>query len=345
MTQHRQLTPASAWVELVATTEDWDSADPALLTAMLNQLVMIRTFEEYVLELAGAGLVHGPAHSSIGQEGGAVGSILSLTSEDAVNGSHRGHHQFLAKALSHVAPKGLDLTEDLSDEVRTVLLRTLAEICGLARGYSHGRGGSMHLQWKEAGAMGTNAIVGGGVPMAAGYAWADRAAGTDAVSVTYFGDGAVNIGSTLETFNLASAWHLPICFFIENNLYAVSTTVAEATGEPRLSARGLGFGIPSWKVDGMDPLAVYLAMQEALAHMRAGKGPTMIEADTYRYFHQNGSFPGSAFGYRTKEEEAQWRQRDPIAQVAGHLVRRGIISPVLRRPDHPSCQAGDGRDR
>src|SRR5450756_2236347 len=326
MTQHRQLAAASPWVELTATTDDWDAADPALLTAMLNQLVMIRTFEEYVLELAGAGLVHGPAHSSIGQEGGAVGSILALTSEDSVNGSHRGHHQFLAKALSHVAPKDLNLTQELTGEVRTVLLRTLAEICGLSRGYSHGRGGSMHLQWKEAGAMGTNAIVGGGVPQAAGFAWANRAAGTDAVSVTYFGDGAVNIGSTLETFNLASAWHLPICFFIENNLYAVSTTVAEATGEPRLSARGLGFNIASWKVDGMDPLAVHLAMQEALAHMRAGNGPTMIEADTYRYFHQNGAFPGSAFGYRTKDEEREWRQRDPIAQVAGHLVRRGILS-------------------
>jgi 2-oxoisovalerate dehydrogenase E1 component len=326
MTEHRDLIPASAWVELVATSQDWDAADPALLTAMLNQLVLIRTFEEYVLELANAGLVHGPAHSSIGQEGGAVGSILALTSADSVNGSHRGHHQFLAKALSHVAPKDLDLTEDLSEDVRTVLLRTLAEICGLSRGYSHGRGGSMHLQWKEAGAMGTNAIVGGGVPQAAGFAWANRQAGTDAVSVTYFGDGAVNIGSTLETFNLASAWHLPICFFIENNRYAVSTSVAEATGEPRLSARGPGFGIPSWKVDGMDPLAVHLAMQEALAHMRAGKGPTMIEAETYRYFHQNGSFPGSAFGYRSKEEEAQWRQRDPIEQVAGHLVRRGLLS-------------------
>ena len=221
MTMHRQLTAAAPWVELVATTDDWDAADPALLTTMLNQLVLIRTFEEYVLQLAGAGLVHGPAHSSIGQEGGAVGSILSLTSQDAVNGSHRGHHQFLAKALTHVAPNGLDLTEDLTDDVRTVLLRTLAEICGLSRGYSHGRGGSMHLQWKEAGAMGTNAIVGGGVPQAAGFAWANRQAGTDAVSVTYFGDGAVNIGSTLETFNLASAWRLPICFFIENNLYAV----------------------------------------------------------------------------------------------------------------------------
>jgi 2-oxoisovalerate dehydrogenase E1 component len=326
MTEHRPLAAASPWVELVATTADWDAAEPALLSDMFHQLVLIRTFEEYVLELAAAGLVHGPAHSSIGQEGGAVGSVLALRTEDAVNGSHRGHHQFLAKALCHVAPKGLDLTEVLPEDVRTVLLRTLAEICGLARGYSHGRGGSMHLQWKEAGAMGTNAIVGGGVPQAAGFAWANRQAGTDAVSVTYFGDGAVNIGSTLETFNLASAWHLPVCFFIENNLYAVSTGVAEATGEPRLSARGLGFNIPSWKVDGMDPLAVHLAMQEAVAHMRAGRGPTMIEVDTYRFFHQNGPFPGSAFGYRSKDEEAAWRARDPITQVAGHLLRRGLLS-------------------
>src|SRR5665811_1177447 len=133
------------WVAFHSTDEDWQDADPALLGTMLSQLHLIRAFEETVLELAGDGLVHGPAHSSIGQEGGAVGSILGLSQADAVNGSHRGHHQFLAKALSHVAPKGLDLTEDLSDEVRTVLLRTLAEICGLARGYSHGRGGSMHL--------------------------------------------------------------------------------------------------------------------------------------------------------------------------------------------------------
>jgi 2-oxoisovalerate dehydrogenase E1 component len=326
MTDHTRLEPASPWVQLVATAEDWDTAQPELLRSMLSQLTLIRAFEEYVLELAGAGLIHGPAHSSIGQEGGAVGSVLALTSEDAVNGSHRGHHQFLAKALHHVAPKGMDPDEDLSEEVRTVLLRTLAEICGLDRGFSHGRGGSMHLQWKEAGAMGTNAIVGGGVPQAAGFAWARRQAGTDRVAVTYFGDGAVNIGSTLESLNLASAWQLPVCFFIENNLYAVSTSVFEATGEPRLSARGPGFNIPSWKVDGMDPLAVHLAMQEALAHMRAGRGPTMIEVDTYRYFHQNGPFPGSAFGYRTKEEEQQWRDRDPVRQVAAHLVRRGIMS-------------------
>ncbi|GAA3157531.1 alpha-ketoacid dehydrogenase subunit alpha/beta [Blastococcus jejuensis] len=326
MAVHRRLEPAAPWVELVVTPDDWAAADPDLLQAMFGQLVLIRVFEEYVLELAAAGLIHGPAHSSIGQEGGAVGSVLALTSADQVNGSHRGHHQFLAKVLHHVAPKGIDLGSPVDDEVRDVLLRTLAEICGLDRGWSHGRGGSMHLQWKDAGAMGTNAIVGGGVPMAAGFAWADKQAGTDAVSVTYFGDGAVNIGSTLETFNLAAAWHLPICFFIENNRYAVSTSVFEATCEARLSGRGPGFGIPSWKVDGMDPLAVHLAMQEAVAHMRAGGGPTVVEADTYRFFHQNGAFPGSAFGYRTKEEEQEWRRRDPVDQVSAELVRRGLLT-------------------
>src|ERR671921_2740991 len=152
MPEHRPLHPDAAWTEVVATEADWDAADPELLSAMFSQLVLIRTFEEYVLELAAAGLVHGPAHSSIGQEGGAVGSALALTAADMVNGSHRGHHQFLAKTLAYVAPKGFDLADGVSEDVRTVVLRTLAEICGLARGWSHGRGGSMHLQWKAAGA-------------------------------------------------------------------------------------------------------------------------------------------------------------------------------------------------
>lgn len=326
MSRTTALQPDQAWVELRAEEGDWDKIEPAVLATMYTQLQLIRAFEEEVLELAGQKLVNGPAHSSIGQEGGAVGSILPLGAADQVSGSHRGHHQFLAKALGYVAPDGLDPTRELSDAVRTVLRRSLAEIAGLADGYCGGRGGSMHLQWKQAGAMGTNAVVGGGVPFALGFAWADRAAGTDNVAVTYFGDGAVNIGSVLESFNLAAAWHLPVCFFIENNQYAVSTTVKEATGERRLSARGPGFGIRSWKVDGMNTAAVYLAMQEALAHMRGGGGPTIIEADSYRYFHQNGPLPGSAFGYRTKEEEKSWRDRDPIVQVESHLVRRSLLS-------------------
>ncbi|TCB98322.1 MFS transporter [Micromonospora zingiberis] len=326
MTERTTLRPAVDWVELTATETDWDAAAPSLLTTMFSQQILIRAFEHCVLQLATEGLVHGPAHSSVGQEGGAVGSVLALRPGDTVNGSHRGHHQFLAKALSHVEPDGIDPTRPYSAEVRALALRTLREICGLDLGFSHGRGGSMHLQWKEAGAIGTNAIVGGGVPLAAGSAFAHQRAGTGAVAVTYFGDGAVNIGSTLETLNLAAAWDLPICFFIENNQYAVSTTVAEATAEPRLSGRGPGFGIRSWRVDGMDPLAVYLATGEAVAHMRAGGGPTVIEADLYRYYHQNGALPGSAFRYRSKEEEQQWRGRDPIDRTAGHLIRRGILT-------------------
>ncbi|NEM91835.1 alpha-ketoacid dehydrogenase subunit alpha/beta [Galbitalea soli] len=325
MPKRRRLEPGSPWVELTTTAADWKAADPALLGTMLGQLHLIRAFEETVLELAGEQLVHGPAHSSIGQEGGAVGSIVGLSSTDAINGSHRGHHQFLAKALGHATGGTIDPAHLVDEQVQTVLQRTLAEILGLAQGYCRGRGGSMHLQWFEAGALGTNAIVGGGVPLGAGNAWAQKHAATDDITVSYFGDGAVNIGSVLETMNLASAWKLPLAFFIENNLYAVSTHVAEATGEPRLSARGLGFNIPAWRVDGMDPLAVHLAMKEAEAVMRSGDGPAVIEVEVYRFFHQNGPYPGSAFGYRSKEEEAQWRARDPLERVGSEMTKLGLI--------------------
>jgi len=330
MSRVKRLAPAADWGELSSTAADWKAADPALLATMLGQLHLIRAFEEAVLELAGEGLVHGPAHSSIGQEGGAVGSIARLRSSDAVNGSHRGHHQFLAKALTHVTKGSLSTADLVTPAVAEVLRRTLAEILGLAEGYCGGRGGSMHLQWLEAGALGTNAIVGGGVPMAAGNAWAQRHAGQapsdgSDLTVSYYGDGAANIGSVLETLNLASAWRLPLCFFVENNGYAVSTTVEEATGEPRLSARALGFGIPAWRVDGMDPLAVHLVMERAAQRLRSGGGPVVVEALVYRFFHQNGPYPGSAFGYRTKEEEAGWRARDPLDRVAREMTRLGLI--------------------
>jgi 2-oxoisovalerate dehydrogenase E1 component len=321
MPETTPLQPLAPWVSLASTDADWDALDPRVLDTMLAQLHLVRTFEEEVLGLAGQKLINGPAHASIGQEAGAVGSVLPLVGADQVNGSHRGHHQFLAKAIGYVAPDGLDPRRPLPDAVREVLHKSMAEIAGLKDGYCYGRGGSMHLQWIDAGAMGTNAIVGGAVPFAAGFAFADKWADTD-----YFGDGATNIGSVLETMNLAAAWKLPVCFFIENNQYAVSTTVQEATGEPRLSARGLGFGIPSWQVDGQDVVAVYLAMQQACEHMRGGGGPTVVEADTYRYFHQNGPFPGSAFGYRSKLEESAWRDRDPIAKIESHLVRRGLYT-------------------
>lgn len=332
MTRHIQLAPDVEWIQLTTTEQDWQEADPALLKTMLVQMQIIRSFEEAVLELASEGLVHGPAHSSIGQEGGAVGSIVNLRSGDGINGSHRGHHQFLAKGLAHLsaAMNGrMEPEAAVGAEVQAFLQRTLAEILGLDQGFSHGRGGSMHLQWLDAGALGTNAIVGGGVPLAAGNAWAQKhstasASGMD-LTVSYFGDGAINIGSVLETMNLAAAWKLPLCFFVENNLYAVSTHVSEVTGEGRLSGRGPGFGIRSWRVDGMDPLAVHFAMEQATEHMRSGGGPTVIEAEVYRYFHQNGPFPGSAFGYRSKEEEKSWRDRDPIQRMATELKKLGHL--------------------
>ncbi|UOQ59210.1 thiamine pyrophosphate-dependent enzyme [Leucobacter rhizosphaerae] len=326
MPRRRTLETGVPWVELTTTAADWKKADPALLATMLGQMQLIRTFEESVLELAGAGLVHGPAHSSIGQEGGAVGSILTLRSTDGVNGSHRGHHQFLAKAITHVSGGALDLSALVDADMQAMLDRTLSEILGLASGFSGGRGGSMHLQWLEAGALGTNAIVGGGAPLAAGNAWAQQFAGTDDVSINYFGDGSSQIGSVLESMNLAAAWKTPILFFIENNLYAVSTHASEATADPRFSVRGQGFGVPSWRVDGMDPLAVHLATQEALAQMRAGEGPAIIEAEVYRFFHQNGPFPGSAFGYRPKAEEKEWRTRDPLLLVASKMQELGYLS-------------------
>jgi 2-oxoisovalerate dehydrogenase E1 component len=320
------LAPASAWSELRVTEKDWKAADPAVLGTLLTHMHLIRAFEETVVELAMDGLVHGPAHSSIGQEGGAAGALAFLRASDQVNGSHRGHHHFLAKSLAYLRPGRADPRAPLGEDVQALLQRTLAEILGLSQGFCRGRGGSMHLRWAEAGVMGTNAIVGGGVPFAAGSAWAHRHAGTDDVSVTFFGDGATNIGSVLESMNLAAAWKLPLCFFIENNRYAVSTKVEESTAEPRLSSRGGAFNIPSWKVDGMDAYAVHLAMEQAVAHMRAGNGPTLIEADVYRYLHQNGGYPGSAFGYRSKEEEAQWRNRDALAALGRRMKDRGMIS-------------------
>ena len=349
MPREKRLHPAEGWTELSTTAADWKAADPGLLASMLGELHLIRAFEETVLELAGEGLVHGPAHSSIGQEGGAVGSIVSLRSADAVNGSHRGHHQFLAKAITHVTKGVLDPADLVTPEVQTVLQRTLAEILGLAQGYCSGRGGSMHLQWFEAGALGTNAIVGGGVPMAAGNAWAQKHSGTDDLTVTYFGDGAANIGSVLESLNLTSAWDLPLCFFIENNMYAVSTTVEEATGEPRLSARALGFGIPAWRVDGMDPLAVHLAMQRAQEQAPRGGWPGSHRGARLPLLSPERSVPGQRL--RLPQQRGRGRLAGPRPtrprgqrndQARPH--RRGG-SGVRPRPGPAGHEAGRRRAR
>jgi 2-oxoisovalerate dehydrogenase E1 component len=321
------LVPMAEWLQVESTPADWDAAGRDELLRMHFHLHLIRAFEEAVLHVHNDGLVHGPAHSSIGQEGGAVGSIAPLRPSDQVSGPHRGHHQFLAKALGYVdSPACNPLRDPLPGPIRVVLRRTLAEIMGLAEGYCKGRGGSMHLRWAEAGALGTNAIVGGGVPFANGVAWALKRKGRGDVAFTYFGDGGVNIGSVPESLNLAALWNLPICFFIENNGYAVSTTLEEETREIRMSSRGLAYGIPSYRVDGMDPIAVRVASEKALEIMRSGKGPVLIEAVLYRFMHHGGGTMGSAFGYRTKAEEAEWKQRDPLARVAKEMMARNWLT-------------------
>lgn len=321
------------WQEIRTTAADWRKADAAGLVQTTQHLQLVREFEELVLELASEGLVHGPAHSSIGQEGAAVGCMSALRADDQINGTHRAHHQFLAKSLNYARPQGYDpVGTELPDSMQDVLKRTLAEIMGLTPGYGGGRGGSMHLRWADAGILGTNAIVGGGVPPATGMAWSRKRSGPNPetgeldVVVSFFGDGALHMGAVAESLNMAALYDLPILFFIENNQYAVSTSVPESTRETRLSSRGLAYGIPSFTCDGMDPLAVKIASDKAIKIIRAGEGPVILEAHCYRYFHQSGPLVGSAFGYRTKDEEAEWRSRDSVALMEAKLAELGHMT-------------------
>ena len=321
------LTPQVPWLRAVDTDADWQAVPPAELRRMLEQILLIRRFEENLLALGTEGLLHGPAHSSIGQEGAAVGCMAVLGTGDKINGTHRMHHQFLAKALNFATPAGYDpASHDFSPAMTSVVHRTLAEILGLTPGYGGGRGGSMHLKWDACGVLGSNAIVGGNVPHAAGYALAEKMRGTGDIAVGFFGDGAMQMGSGYESMNMAALYGLPIVFFCENNLYAVSTHVSEQTKETRLSGRGVGVGVPGITVDGMNPVLVRAAMAHAREAMRTNPGPWLIEVETYRYRHQSGPLPGSALGYRSKEEEDAWLARDPLALMQRRLQAMGVVS-------------------
>lgn len=327
----RTLEPKASdtpWWRLTAAAADIEQISQRKLLAMLEQLMLIRRFEEQILDLSIAGLLHGPAHSSIGQEGAAVGAMSVLRSTDKINGTHRMHHQFLAKALNHATPADYSpLADPIPDTLREVVLRTFAEILGLSPGYCGGRGGSMHLRYAEAGILGSNAIVGGNPSHAVGYAFADKMRGQDDISVTFFGDGAMQSGAVYEAMNLAAVYRTPTVFFVENNLYAVSTHISEQTREVRLAARGLALGVPSIEFDGMDVIAARLAMEEARAIIEREGGPVLLEAQTYRYLHQSGPQKGSAFRYREKEEEEAWLARDPFATFPARLEAHGVIAP------------------
>ena len=321
------LIPLVPWVRAVETDGDWQAVPPLVLRRMLEQILLIRRFEENLLALGTEGLLHGPAHASIGQEGAAVGCMAVLGTGDKINGTHRMHHQFLAKALNHATPAGYDpAVHAITPAMHSVVHRTLAEILGLTPGYGGGRGGSMHLKWDDCGVLGSNAIVGGNVPHAVGYALAEKMRRTGDIAVGFFGDGAMQMGTGYESMNMAALYGLPIVFFCENNLYAVSTHVSEQTRETRLSSRGLGLGVPGITVDGMNPVLVRAVMAHAREAMRSNPGPWLIEVETYRYLHQSGPLPGSALGYRSKEEEEAWLARDPLALMWRRLQAMQLVS-------------------
>ena len=320
------LQTKTPWWKLNATSADVSAIERRDLFVMLEQLILIRRFEEKLLKLSVAGILHGPAHSSIGQEGATVGAMSVLRSGDKINGTHRMHHQFLAKALNHAMPAEYSPFEShIPKSHRDVVYRTYAEILGLTPGYCGGRGGSMHLRYPEAGIFGSNAIVGGNPSHAVGYAFADKLRGRDDISVTFFGDGAMQSGAAYEAMNLAALYNTPTIFFVENNLYAVSTHISEQTRETRLSARGLSLGVPAIEFDGMDVVAARMAMQEARSIIEQSGGPVLLEAKTYRFMHQSGALKGSAFRYREKDEEEAWQARDPVQSFPDQLKALGLI--------------------
>jgi len=327
MPSTKTLKLTAPWKQFQSTSKDWDTLGKHQLRQMLGQMHLIRAFEEEMLALDREGLAHGPVHVSVGQEGAMVAALSTLGSGDLVNGPHRGHHIFLAKCLGHVTDAEYDpATDPVPEAIEELVYRTMAEIMGLTPGFCKGRGGSMHLRWDQAGVIGTNAIVGGGVPLANGAAWSLKRDGDSKVAVTCFGDGSCHIGNVLESLNLAALYDLPICFLIENNHYAVSTTLEEEARETRMSSRGLAYGIPSFRVDGMDPIAVRRAADHVVDLLREGKGPAVLEMDVYRYYHHSGGLPGSAFGYRSKEEEQEFRDRDAILMLEKGLEERGWLS-------------------
>ncbi len=304
--------------------EDLISTPRATLGRAVLVLATIRFFERWLIDHVD--LVHGPLHSSIGQEAVAVGMSLALRPTDRITASHRAHHHMLAKQLAYYLGDEFDpfAADDLPERATTAVWRTLSEILGLSGGMGGGRGGSMHLADFEAGVL-TTAIVGGGIPIASGEGLAARLRGTSAVAVAAFGDGAASIGAFHEGVSLARAWNLPVIFLLENNLYSVATTVRETTGFDDMAIRAAGYDMPAIVVDGMNPIAVLEAIGEARAHAVAD-GPVLIEARTYRVYHHSGPLPGSAFRYRSKDEEREWSGRDPLSAFPARLIEAGLAT-------------------
>ena len=296
------------------------------LVRMLLLMYLIREFEVKVLEFKDVDLVHGPVHASIGQEAVAAAVAVALRKPDMIASTHRAHGHFLSKAFVYYAPDDYyPLRDPVTAEMQEAVDKTLAEIMGLKDGWCGGRGGSMHLYEATSGNLGSNAIVGGGIPVATGVAWAQRLQATDSIVVSFFGDGAINQGCLHEVANMAALWDVPVLYLVENNLYAVGTCARDASYVDDLALRSVGYGFDSLIADGMDPVNMYVAVRDAVQEMRRRPFPFLIEAKTYRYRHHGGGLIGSAFGYRTKGEEADWRAKDPLATFPERLIQMGVI--------------------
>ncbi len=323
------IQPPATCSRLQVSQKDFRDVAPADHIRILFLLHLVRAFESAVLDLKDENLVHGPAHISIGQEAVAAAAAVALRKSDMIGSTHRAHGHFLAKAVMYYAPDNYQpLDQPVTSAMQDAVNKTLAEIMGLKAGWCGGRGGSMHLYDRESGNLGSNAIVGGGIPMATGAAWAQKMSQTDHVVVSVFGDGAINQGCFHEVANMAALWDVPVLYLVENNFYAVGTPVCSSSFCENLGLRSLSYGIDSLIVDGMDPVAMITALSRTLEAMRRSPGPFLIEAETYRFYHHAGRLPGSPFGYRTKEEEDAWLAKDPLVVYLEKLARAKIITPA-----------------
>jgi pyruvate dehydrogenase E1 component alpha subunit len=283
---------------------DLTVVDQRELVEYYKMMLLIRRFEERAGQLYGMGLIGGFCHLYIGQEAVVVGMQAAIRPGDQVITGYRDHGHMLACGMD---PKGV-----------------MAELTGRIGGYSRGKGGSMHMFSVEKGFYGGHGIVGAQVSLGTGLAFANKYRGDGKVCLAYFGDGAANQGQVYESFNMASLWKLPVIYIVENNQYAMGTSVQRASAETELHKRGISFEIPGELVDGMDVLAVREAGRRAAAKARAGGGPTLLEMKTYRYRGHSMSDPAK---YRTKEEVEDVRsQQDPIDRVKRLLIAAGAAS-------------------
>ncbi len=276
---------------------------PHRLTDMLYKMHLTRFFEEAAFQQYSLGKVHGTMHLCAGQEAVATGAIEALRGDDLITSTHRGH--------GHAIAKGQD--------VNTMMAELLAKETGVCRG----RGGSMHMADVNLGSLGANGVVSGGLPLSVGAGLSLKLRGGDQVCICFFGDGASNEGAFHESLNMASIWKLPVIYVCENNQYGMSMSVKRSMAAADLADRAIAYGIPGETVDGMDALAVYEAVKQAVVHARSGNGPTLINAITYRYF---GHSKSDKQRYRTKEEVEAWRSKDPIGRFRDRLIGMGIIS-------------------